>query len=254
LKIVGIDLAASPRNCGVCVLEEDTITHVTRGSRNAEHPGWLLEHCSGAHVVAVDVPFGWPKPFAHALSTYGIGVALDRDRKPYLYRTTDIWVTDELPRLLARDVGPPRPLSVSADKLGVTAMVGTLLQKDLRNGFNLWPSTANELPAVVEVYPALSLWAWALPHRNYKGDSGDARRKRRVLLGQLYYAFGLEVHDEQAAADLIDVEHCFDALVAALTGREYASGNTFDPQHLDADLLSFERWIRVPKSSLDRSP
>ncbi len=249
MKTVGVDLAADPRNCGVCVLEEDVITHVTRGSRNAAHPDWLLDHCSGAQVVAVDVPFGWPKPFADALKSYEIGVALDRDRKRYLYRTTDTWITDKLPRLLAREVGPPRPLSVSADKLGVTAMVGTLLLDGLRDEFDLSPQGDASFPAVVEVYPALSLWAWALPHRNYKGSGGDARRNRHALLRKLGEAFGLVFSEHEAT--LVDVEHCFDALVAALTGREYADGNTVDPQDQDADLLRFEGWIRVPNRSLD---
>ena len=211
-----------------------------------------IEHCSGAQVVAADVPFGWPKPFADALQNYEICVALDRDREKHKYRSTDRWVRDELSCLLARDVAPPTPLSVSADKLGVTAMVGTLLLGSLRNGgFNLSPSIRDESPADIEVYPALSLWAWALSHKNYKGNKDRARRKRLALMGRLCDNFDLTVRDERDEANLVGVDHCFDALVAALTGQEYVSGNTFDPPEcLNHDTLQLEGWIHCPNPLL----
>ncbi len=62
MRRVGIDMAADPRNCAVCVLEDEFVGYVRLGTGAAEHPEWLFEHCSEASVVAVDVPFGWPKP------------------------------------------------------------------------------------------------------------------------------------------------------------------------------------------------
>lgn len=254
MKAVGIDLSANPRNCGVCVLENNVVTSIARGSGDTLHPDWLVGYCSGAQVVAVDVPFGWPKPLARALGCHKIGVALDRDRTQYLYRTTDSWLTNHLPSLLARDVKPPKPFAVGADKLGVTAMVGTVLLNGLSGAFNLSPRNRAAFPAVVEVYPAISLWAWGLPHRNYKGTNDSALSNRRSLLSKLEESFKLIVSKRDAEI-LVSVEHCFDALVAAMTGREYADGNTFDPPESFADdVLRTEGWVRVPNRLLNRNP
>lgn len=205
-------------------------------------------------VVAVDVPFGWPNPLARALEAYEIGVALDRDRTQYMYRTTDSWLTNHLPSLLARDVKPPKPFAVGADKLGVTAMVGTVLLNGLSGAFNLSPRNRAAFPSVVEVYPAISLWAWGLPHEKLKGAGDLALSNRRALLSKLENAFKLVV-SERDREILVGVEHCFDALVAALTGREYAYGNTFDPPESFADdVLRTEGWVRVPNRLLNRNP
>ena len=201
-------------------------------------------------MVAVDVPFGWPMPFADALQNHQIGVALDPDRLRYMYRSTDLWVRNELPRLLSRDARCPRPLSVAADRLGVTAMVGTILLNRLDDTFDLSPQFGDSLPAAVEVYPALSLWAWGLPREGLGGNDDTAREARRALLRTLCESFGVSIA-ERWEATLVDVDHCFDALVAALTGCEYASGNTFDPPDcFDRNVLRIEGWMRSPNRAL----
>jgi predicted nuclease with RNAse H fold len=81
LKLVGIDLATEPRTCGVCVTEGRTTTHVGHGYAEPLHPSRLLEHCSGADAVGIDVPFGWPVRFIEALCSYEIGKAFDRERR-----------------------------------------------------------------------------------------------------------------------------------------------------------------------------
>jgi predicted nuclease with RNAse H fold len=228
LKLVGIDLAASPQNCGVCVLRDDTVEHVGCGSKFDEHPDWIVGHCARADVVAVDVPFGWPKPFIKALAGYEIGAALNRDRKPYLRRITDVFVTEALPDHLRREAKPPNPMAVAADKLGVTAMVGTILLNALSSKFRLSPRESGVSQAVVEVYPAASLWAWGLSHKGFKGSDEDARNRRSEILEKLKVFFGLEVAVRDTET-LVRSDHCFDALVATLTAREYTCSNTFDP-------------------------
>ena len=251
MKIVGIDLSTSPRKCGVCVLEDDAISCVTHGRGSASDSDWLLEYCSEAQVVAIDVPFGWPKPFADALQRYRIGVALDPDRSRYMYRSTDLWVRNELPDRLPRNATRPRPLSVTADRLGATAMFGTILLNSLCDeGFRLSPRTGDPFPVAIEVYPALSLWAWSLPREGLGGNADSAREARRALLGTLREGLSLSITERWETA-LVEVDHCFDALVAALTGRAYADGYTFDPpESLDLDVLRLEGWIRVPNCDL----
>ena len=95
-------------------------------------------------MVAVDVPFGWPEPFIRALGGYEIGMALNRDRRSYLRRSTDTYVAELLPELLQRTARPPNPLAVAADELGVTAMVGTILLNALSDEFVLTPRKGGE--------------------------------------------------------------------------------------------------------------
>lgn len=211
MKFVGIDLAVDPRNCRVCVLEGNAVTHVGHGRSALEHPEWLVDHCSGANAVGVDVPLGWPKPFIDALRDYEIGVALNRDRRPYRLRTTDAWIAETLPQCLTRHARPPTPFSVSTDKLGATAMVGTILLEALSGEFRLSPRQSAVPRAVLEVYPAASLWCWGLRHRDIEVSTA---------LDKLREAFGLEIR-EADGGQLLESRHRFDALIAALTAREY---------------------------------
>jgi Protein of unknown function (DUF429) len=153
VKLVGVDLATVPERCGVCVIENSVVTYVGQGAARATHPEWLVEYCSEAAVVAIDVPFGWPVSFIRDLRGYKIGAALDRHRRRYTYRATDAWIADTLPELLQRSIRPPRPLSVSADRIGATAMVGTLLLNCLSStSFSICPWRDRDDPSVLEVY------------------------------------------------------------------------------------------------------
>ncbi len=251
MKLVGIDLSTNPRDCGICVLEDHVVTHVGRGAAHATHPEWLLSFCDGSDVVAVDAPFGWPKPFIEALSGYELGNMLGHDRKRYRYRATDTWITEELPQKEPHreKPAPPTPLSVSTDKLGSTAMVATILLRSLAEEFRLSPRVSKSDPAVIEVYPAASLWACGLPHKGFKGFHESARNKRAEALAGLKTSFDLETSYQDDS--LTRWDHCFDALVAALTAREYSRSNTFDPpERFSNETLNVEGWIRVPSRTI----
>ena len=73
-------------------------------------------------------------------------------------------------------------------------------------------------------------------------------------LQRLEDAFDLDVN-EDARGQLLGSRHCFDALVAALTTREYANGNTYDlPEDVAEEVPRVEGWIRVPSRSLTATP
>jgi predicted nuclease with RNAse H fold len=228
LKLVGIDLSTDPGKCGVCVLEDALITYVGLGDSALQHPQWLLVHCAGADVVAIDVPFGWPKPLVDSLASYVIGVPLNRNRRQYQLRTTDLWVKQTLPL--------SNPKSVSTDKLGSTAIVGTNLLHDLsRKGFGLSPQESGAHPTVIEVYPAASLQAWGL----------SGMRKEDVI-GSLKQKFAFTTSKVNGKTILTNA-HCFDALIATLTARAYVDGDTSDPpSDIPCDVLRAEGWIRIP--------
>ena len=244
MGFVGIDLSTDPCKCGVCVIEGRAISHVGHGNTASSHPDWLLRHCSGASTIGIDAPFGWPKPFIDTLRGYEIGVAFDHDRRRYRLRTTDLWINNTLRRHLQRDTAP-NPFSVSTDKLGATTMMGTILLHGLFENFEVSPRHSGYDRAVLEVYPSASLWAWGLPHRGV--DVG-------ATLEALEDAFDLDVREDKRR-QLLGSRHCFDALVAALTAREYANYNTYDPpEDVPEEVLRVEGWIRVPSRSIATKP
>jgi hypothetical protein len=98
-------------------------------------------------------------------------------------------------------------------------MVGTILLQGLSETFEVSPRHSGSDRAVLEVYPSASLWAWGLPHRGV--DVG-------ATLQILEDAFDLDISEDERG-QLLGSRHCFDALVAALTAREYTSDNTYDP-------------------------
>ena len=124
-------------------------------------------------------------------------------------------------------------------------MVGTILLHGLFEEFEVSPRHSGYDRAVLEVYPSASLWAWSLPHRGV--DVGAA-------LQTLEDAFDLDIR-EDARVQLLGSRHCFDALVAALTAREYANDNSYDPpEDISEEVLRVEGWIRVPSRSLTATP
>jgi len=111
-------------------------------------------------------------------------------------------------------------------------MVGTILLQGLSEKFEISPRHSGSDRAVLEVYPSASLWAWGLPHRGV--DVGATLQTRKD-------AFDLDIREDERR-QLLGSRHCFDALVAALTAREYTSDNTYDPPE------------DVPEEVLQRSP
>jgi len=235
VRLIGIDLAAAPVRTGVCVLDNGVVLHIGVGSTNCGHPSWLVDHCIGANVVAIDVPFGWPKPFTEGLAEYRIGYRLGSPRHRYQLRATDLWIRDKFP--------PLRPISVSTDKLGTTAIVGTNLLHALSGEFKLAPTSSGVDRSVIEVYPAASLQAWHLPYKGYK-TGPIATKVRQEILDGLQHKLGFDPAGYRA--DLAGSDHCLDALIAALTAWQYAEGTVSAPENFRREVLETEGWIWAP--------
>lgn len=178
MKLVGVDLSTQPRRTGICVLDNGGVRVGLCEGPASTHIETMLGYCEDARVVAIDVPFGWPKPFVEAMKWYEVGTPLDHLREEYRLRKTDLWIRKNVP--------PLNPLSVSTDKLGSTTIVGTNLLYALGSrGFELSPRTSRTYPAVIEVYPAASLTIWGL-HSGERGTMLEEPRER----------FGLQLTDQ----------------------------------------------------------
>lgn len=243
MRTVGVDLSAEPKKTAVAIVDwtasDARVLRVKVGRDNDE----ILRATDGAVKVGIDCPLGWPEPFIDFVTAH-------RDRKPLLphdltgrrslaFRTTDL--------VLSRDPDSPNPLSVSADRIGHTAMraAGLLaLFADNRKKVDRTGRTG----MVVEVYPAAALKWWQLTHRKYKGS--DSAAERAELLSQLLRTcswLSMSKADKHLCRDSDDA---FDAVICALIARAAALGKVTKPNRDQIRAAATEGWIAVPTCPL----
>jgi predicted nuclease with RNAse H fold len=175
MRTLGIDLAAQEAKTAACVIEwgpdRALIAELRAGGADRE----LLSLVAGADKVGVDAPFGWPDEFVEAVSTYHRGGGWGRrGGDPAALRTRLAWRDTD--RFVAEQAPPCRPLSVSTDRIGVTAMRCAHLLDRLAELAG--PVDRSGSGKMVEVYPAAALRRWDLQFRGYKQAKGRAGLER----------------------------------------------------------------------------
>ena len=239
----GIDLSTEPAKTALAVIEWSATGAALTSLALRNSDAALVDAAGRVTVVGIDCPFGWPDDFVDFLAAHRSGtVAVPTGesgtewRRRLAYRETD--------RFVQAATGL-RPLSVAADRIGLTAMrvAGLLAQLDHldravdRAGGGV----------VVEVYPAASLTRWGLSHQRYKG--ADHRSERRQLICDLVMSapwLDLGEHEPLCA----DSDDALDAVVAALTARAVALGQSSRPDAAVRDRAAREGWIALPTGPL----
>ena len=177
MRSFGIDLAAEPPNTAAC--EITWTAHGAHGRLYADRldDGRLLTLIETADKVGIDCPFGWPLPFINAVAIHanaaawpGRGQLGSSHRQSLRYRLTD--------QISHQQVGI-WPLSVSTDRIGVTAMRCAALLDALAAAGH--PVDRAGGGRVVEVYPAAALKHWGLPHQGYKSKREPSSEPRRSI-------------------------------------------------------------------------
>lgn len=241
MRTLGIDLAASPEGTGTCVIEWDGVARVTHLGRGADDHA-LAVLARGADRVGIDCPVGWPDPFVAAVAAHAAGEpwpgrdALDPGD---FRRSLRLRATDEA---VAAATGLT-PLSVSTDRIGVTAMRCALLLDQLaRQGVDVARDGSGR---IAEVYPAAALRRWDLAHRRYKSGVGAAAERAAIVAGLLGRAPWLRPGRRRAE---LEADHdLLDALVSAVVARAVALGRTAGPPEALAERVAREGWIHLPE-------
>jgi hypothetical protein len=209
----------------------------------------LVAHMGDADKVGIDAPFGWPSEFVKAVVAHfgqngwpGRGTDQRTFRDRLVFRETDRRMIE----------AKSRPLSVSTDRIGVTAMrcahlLDRVAQDDGR------PVDRVGRGKLVEVYPAAALRRWGFTATGYKRKAGLA-------------ALGVLIEDLERRAPWLEMseghrqlcrtsDDAFDALVAALVTRAGAIGLTELPLDELLPLAIAEGWIHLPNAgSFNRLP
>lgn len=237
MRTLGIDLSTAETQTAACALHWDGVEGRDLGGppRVGLTDGALLAAMAEADRVGIDAPFGWPDPFRVAIDAWserGEWLA-GPERGPLRLRRTD---------LLAVQPGS-RPMSVSADRLGATAMRGAhlLAEHHLARGEPLDRVGGHAL----EVYPAgaFAAWGYADARRYKEPGAGELRRR---LAERLQDDADLELGEATVAACAAS-DHALDALVCALVTRAAALGLTRPvPPDEDAARIAREGWIHLP--------
>jgi hypothetical protein len=249
---VGVDLAGRTGITGVC--------RVTWGRRAvvellpARHDDDLLGAMRSADRTGLDSPLGWPAAFVALLTAHGTGVELPAlahyaacaDGRPGLGNAFTHRLTDDVAWKLT-GAGRQRPLSVSADKLGVVAIRAAGLLARLAEGGPPVPRDGSG--PVAEVYPAFALIQWGLaPEGTYKGKGADAARSR--ILAGLEVGLDLDLPD-RVRDRCVASDHALDALISAVVARAVACGMTHAPTTEDERAMAtVEGWMHLPRRDL----
>jgi hypothetical protein len=144
-----------------------------------------------------------------------------------------------------------RPLSVSTNMLGVTALRCAHLQT--RWATEVWAGHASPRDGsgpLVEVYPAAAMRAWGLQIAGYKNNPEIRYSVVAALTARLPSWLDLSgVVDRCLASD-----HVLDALVSALVAYAVMTGATRRAPAPEHDRALVEGWIHLPSRDLNRLP
>ena len=260
MRTLGIDLATDPRKTAAAMIEWPS-----SGPGTLElHPepledGRLIELIASSDVAGIDAPLGWPEEFVKAVSGWHTGRGWRPNASPadLQQRATDRFVVERM-RIVARERGtriPNRPLSVSADRIGATAMRAARLIDRLARlgGVPAASLDSSGIPPsrIAEVYPAAALFTWGLPSTGYKGG-GLGEDNRRDLVRAVVKAFEPIVKIEAGARGLMrSNDDALDAVIAAVITRAVAIGATYSPvDDEQVRLARAEGWIHIPRGPL----
>jgi predicted nuclease with RNAse H fold len=245
VRTVGVDLATQPNKTAVATIDwTDGLARVTRLSTFGSD-AVILAALRSADAAGIDAPFGWPDEFADFISQHRDGTqppvvgSQDDWRRRLAYRLTD--------RVIASEFGQ-HPLSVSTDRIGLTAMRASSLLAQLRDSGE--PVDRSGASRIVEVYPAAALRAWGLRSASYKGAN---RSNLTTLVDELSTAAPWLTLGE-FGADCRASDDAFDAVIAALVARAHALGHWRQPAPDQLAQASREGWIVIPTVALAALP
>ena len=215
MRTLGVDFSAQPLNTAAALV------HWTEGSAVVEQleirvdDAKLLELAERADKVGLDVPFGWPDAFVEAVHAHSqLQPWPDVEHRRLRFRKTDLHVHDRTGKW---------PLSVSTDRIGITAFRAARL-------LTLMNADRTGQGKFVEMYPRAA-------RDQFGVDRSLVTLRREAPWIQMDAAL-----EELCTRN----EHCQDALVGALVARASALGLCEPIPAAALDAARREGWIAMP--------
>lgn len=239
----GVDLAARPERTALVSIEWTADRAIIRDVACPADDTVILAAIDRSDKTGMDCPLGWPTAFVEFVADHHAGhVGIPADdsdwRRSLTMRRTDLVVHERL-RLV--------PLSVSADRIAHVALRCAVLLAKLDAAGR--PVDRSGSGTVVEVYPAASLRRWGLVQPGYKQPARPEALDRladRLLAAAPWLDCASY---EQAIRRSHDV---LDAVIAAMTARAAAQGQTVQPGQADLAAARTEGWIAIPDAPVSQ--
>jgi predicted nuclease with RNAse H fold len=240
MLIAGVDLAAEPKGTALAVIDWSSSSAALVELNLDVSDSALVDCANQVEKLGIDCALGWPVEFIDFLSGNHPAVqanAFEGDlslRRRLAYRETDRHV---------REVTGRWPLSVSTDRLGMTAIrCAGLLSQISATGIAIDKSGSGR---VIEIYPGASLRIWGFATSGYRASKPTRAALIETLSRQAPW---LELGNN---IELM-VESCdaFDAVIAALAARFAQLGAYARPSADRLELAKFEGWVALPNQPL----
>ena len=233
----GVDLAAEPKGTALAVVawSEDHARLVDLQVGVAD--GAIVEVANQVDKIGIDCAFGWPVEFVEFVVQHSDLESAQQEvdggmdwRRRLAFRETDRFVRSRTKRW---------PLSVSTDRLGLTAMrCAGLLARIQASGV---PVDRAGFGTVVEVYPGATLRLWGFDTTGYRISPAARATLLRLIQDEAPW-FDVTLF----APLMIASGDAFDAVVAAMAARSVALGNYEAPSDAQIERARSEGWIALP--------
>ena len=236
----GVDLAAEPKGTALAVIEwketRATLVELQFGVNDEK----IVEAARVVDKLGIDCALGWPIEFVEFLNNHADLTSTSFPdggmdwRRRASFRESDRHV---------RAVTGRWPLSVSTDRLGLTAMRCAGMQGRLQqSGIEIDRSGSGK---IVEIYPGASLRLWGFDTTGYRANE-DARAELLSSVERTVPWLNIESYRDL----LISSTDAFDAVIASLATRAAAMGLYSKPPVEILDKAKIEGWIALPSSSI----
>lgn len=236
----GVDLAAEPKGTALAIIEwkntSATLVDLQLGVADEQ----IVEAAQVVDKLGIDCALGWPIEFVDFLNNHAnpnSKVFPDGGmdwRRRASFRESDRHV---------REVTGKWPLSVSTDRLGLTAMRCAGLQGRLtQSGIDVDRSGSGK---VVEIYPGASLRLWGFDTTGYRAQEEVREELLRSIESKVPW-LNLDSYRDL----MISSTDAFDAAIAALATRAAALGKYEEPPKEHLKTAKIEGWIALPKGQI----
>jgi predicted nuclease with RNAse H fold len=234
MLIAGLDMAAEPKGTALAIIDwlpgKAELVTLELGVNDE----MVIEQTSEAVKLGIDCALGWPLEFIQFLNNQSQTNGSIESRRRLAYRETDRHV---------REITGRWPLSVSTDRLGMTAIrCAGLLSKLAATGTAIDRTGAGK---IVEIYPGASLGLWGFDRAGYRSDADIRARLIAELENQAPWL-------NLGAFKPLMIESCdaFDSVIAALAARAAHLGQYEGPKSEQLRQASLEGWVALPNAPI----
>ena len=232
----GVDLAAEPKGTALAIIEWNktsaTLVDLQLGVADEQ----IVEAAQVVDKLGIDCALGWPIEFVDFLNNHAnpnSNVFPDGGmdwRRRASFRESDRHV---------KEVTGKWPLSVSTDRLGLTAMRCAGLQGRLQqSGIEVDRSGSGQ---IVEIYPGATLRLWGFDTTGYRAQEEVREELLRSIQNETPW-LNLDSYRDL----MISSTDAFDAVIASLATRAAAIGKYAEPPRENLERAKIEGWIALP--------